>query len=132
MAAYTDGYLSVAGTDLSSFVQQLDISEGAETNDDTVMGDTYRTAEGALFTRVVSATLKQSYASGGPHETLKGLKGTTVTVITGTSTTPSATEPHDSQSMVVTVYDRQFGSVGDLEQCRVSFVAAGDVSEVTS
>jgi len=133
MATYDNAYFSFAGTDLSSYVKSLDVRESAEANDDTVMGDSTRSAEGGLLNRSVSVLMVQNYASGGPNDTISGTVGTVVSIITAhDGSTPTTTNPHTTQSMLVTAYDPQFGEVGGQEQARVELVAAGEASTATA
>ena len=135
MATYDNAYISVAGTDLSSYLTQLDISEGAEMIDDTVMGDSTRSQAAGLNTRTVTAVFIQDYGSATVHETISAVVGPdlTASVITAhNGATPSATNPTTTQTMVVSEYQPQAGSVGEQHFARVTFVAAGDSTEATA
>lgn len=134
MAASDNFYVSIAGTDLSTYLMSQDVSAGAETNDDTTMGATYRTQESSLRNRAATFTFKQIYASGGPHDTLNAIEGTEVAVITAhDGSTPSTTNPVTTQTMTCVEYlEITPTSVGDLEMCRVSFVSAGAPAVATS
>lgn len=133
MATYDNAYLSVNGVDLSSYLQTIEIEHTIETNDDTTMGNSYRSADAGLKTRVITATLVQNYASGGPDDTLNALFGTTTTVVTAhDGSTASATNPTETQTMLCTEYREHSGTAGDLELCRVTFIQAGNVTRATS
>ena len=133
MATNNDKYISINGTDLSTHGRSVTFNAGAETVDDSAFGDNTRSAAGSLKSGSFTAEFNQSFASGGPHATLNGIVGTTVTVIHGPAgSTASATNPHQSQSFTITEYDAFSGTVGDQQICTVAGVAAGDLSYVTS
>lgn len=133
MATNNDKYISINGTDLTSFGRSVEFTAGVETVDDTAFGDSTRSAAGSLKTGSFTAEFNQSFASGGPHLTLNGIVGTVVTVVHGPNgATAGATNPHQTQSFVITEYNAFSGTVGDQQICTVAGVAAGDLSYVTA
>ena len=129
---WTKGFLSVGGTDLSAYVRSLAISEDIEAQDNTSMGDTFRSATPGLKSFAVEAELNQS--SSSVDAIIAAVLGSTTAVIVRRSSTgaQAAGNPQWSGSMLVTSYTPHQGAVGDVDSCTVSFVGAGTVTRSIS
>lgn len=133
MALFNDAYLSVGGTDLSAYLETVSVQESVETLDDTVMGDSTRSAEAGLNVRTLSAVFKHVNASGGPTQTLYDQVGNTLSVIYGAAgSTGSANNPVTTQTMLLESYEPVQGTVGDQQLVRAQFVSAGEASVAVS
>ena len=77
---WTTLYLSVGGTDISSYVESFEWSEGVEIQDDTTFGKTYRVRKTGLKDWSAQVTLHQDWAAGLLDAIIAPLNGTTVAV----------------------------------------------------
>ncbi|MGH2710618.1 MAG: radical SAM protein [Actinomycetota bacterium] len=132
--AFTDGFVSVNGVDLSDHVAQISISTEAADLDDTAMGDTYHSRIGGLKDWSVTLQFHQDFAAGEVDATLFPLLGTTTAVIIrpDNSDGVSATNPNYSGSVLVNDYKPLDGSVGDLAGVSVTWPGAGTLTRATA
>lgn len=126
---WRDAFLSVNGTDLSDYVQEVTMNYGAEMLDATVMGDDTRVNKGGLKNWSFDVTFKQILTAGGPEQTLFSLVGTTAEVVIK-PTNAATTDSNPSYTGVATVenYSPGGGAVGVLHQASATFSNAGTLA----
>ena len=73
--------ISIGGTDLSDHCIKIDIDDGVVEKDGVVFQDTAEHVQGGLESWTFTATLRQDYAAGKTHETLRALINTNVALI---------------------------------------------------
>ena len=129
----TDYSVVVNSVDLSDHVRQVTLDYGVEEQDDTVMGDTTRSAAGGLKTWGISIEFLQNFAASEVDATLFSLVGTTTTItLQPTSAAVSATNPSFSGTALITAYGPMASSVGDQAAVTMTAVAAGALTRATS
>ena len=131
--AFTDAKVTVNSVDLSTYVRQVTINVSADEQDDTAMGDTFRSRIGGLKDWSVNLEFNQDFAAGAVDATLWPLLGTTTTVtVKATSAANSATNPQYSGSVLVSQVNPLTNGVGDLATTSVTWNGAGTLSRLTS
>ena len=131
--ALTDAKVTVGGTDLSTYVRQVTINVTADEQDDTAMGDTFRSRIAGLKDWSVNLEFNNDFAAGAVDATLWPLLGTTTTVtVKATSAANSATNPQYSGSVLVSQVNPLTNGVGDLATTSVTWNGAGTLSRLTS
>jgi hypothetical protein len=129
----TDAVVTVNAVDLSDWVTSVSISVEVDEQEDTAMGDTYRSRLGGLKDWTLDLEFNQDFASSAVDQTVWSLVGTTTAVsVKSTSGATSATNPIYSGNVLVTEYSPVDGSVGDLATTSVSWPGAGTLSRATS
>ena len=131
MAIYRNAHFTFAGTDLSTFVRSLSLNTGQEVQDSTAMGATARINAAGLDTWTVEVEFNQSYASGGPDETLRSASSGTIE-IRPDSGSVSATNPSYTGTAIIAEYVPQAGPVGNQHTCTLSLVAGTALTIATS
>lgn len=130
---FTDAVVTVNSVDLSDYVRSATLTVEADVQEDTAMGDTYRSKLGGLKDWTLELELNQDFAASAVDATLWPLLGTTTTVkIKATSSTTSATNPEYSGTALLSEYPPFDGSVGDLATTSVTFEGAGTLSKATT
>ncbi|HEY9416721.1 MAG TPA: hypothetical protein VIQ30_18355 [Pseudonocardia sp.] len=131
--ALTDAKVTVGGTDLSTYVRQVTINVTADEQDDTAMGDTFRSRIAGLKDWSVNLEFNNDFAAGAVDATLWPLLGTTTTVtVKATSAANSATNPQYSGSVLVSQVNPLTNGVGDLATTSITWSGAGTLSRLTS
>ncbi len=118
----------VNAVDLSAWTVSIGISDGKEEHDVTVFQNTARSFIGGLNTPEVKATFRQDFAAGGPHETLRGIVGTSVAVIVRYDGTAirSGTNPEWAYTGVLLAYEPfGAGAHGAVPEFEVTFRPTG-------
>lgn len=133
---FKDGTLSIGGTDLSDRTVSATLNLGAETPDNTSMGNNTRTVvAGGLKTVGFSATLLQDFASSQTDATIWTAynAGTaTAIVLKPTSGAVSATNPSYSGNFIISEYTPIQGNVGDVSMVNITAVPTGDITRATA
>ena len=130
---FTDARFECNSVDLSDHVKTATLDIGAETQDDTVMGDDTRSVAGGLKTWSMSIEFLQDYASAKVDATVFPLLGTTTTIkLRPVDTTVSGTNPEYNGTAVLESYTPMGGSVGDMATAAATWVAAGSLTRSTS
>ena len=130
---FTDGFVQINSVDLSDHVKSVVLDTGAETQDDTVMGDDTRSSAGGLSTWGVEVELLQDYAGSSVDATISPIISTVVPIeIRPTSSAASATNPKWTGNGLISSYNPVGGSVGDQAMASVSITAAGTLTRATS
>lgn len=130
---FTDGFLSVAGTDLSDHVTSITLDTGVEAQDKTAMGDSSRQSIAGLSTWSVTAEIQQDFAAGELDAIIAALTNNEAAlVIRPTSSAVGTTNPEWTGTGLLTSYNPISGAVGDLAMASVTFEAASDLARATS
>lgn len=131
--AFTDGFVSFGGTDISDYVKSVTLDYAAEMLDETAMGDTTRTMIGGLKTWSASLEMNQDFADGLIDEILFPLVGTTGTLIVRpTSSGVGPSNPNYTGTGIIENYSPFGNSVGDLASTSITIQSAGALSRATS
>lgn len=131
MTVLNNAYVSIGGTNLSAYVQSLDLTYEAETVDDTAMGDVFRSAAGSLKSWTANITFHENIANVNAN--LFAAVGTTVAVeFRQVNTTVSSSNPKYTGTALLTSLQLFGQSVGDQHTVPASLVAASDLTRATS
>ena len=126
---WRDAFLSVNGTDLSAYVQEVTLNYSAEQLDATVMGDDTRVNKGGLKNWSIDATFKQILTAGGPEQTLFSLVGTSAEIVVKpTNAATTASNPSYTGVGSLESYSPGGGAVGVLHQASATFQNAGTLA----
>ena len=129
-----DAFVSVAGVDLSSYVQSVTVEYAVEPIGVDAMGSNGHLFISGLQNNSVAITFNQDFAATKVAATLDGQigLGTTAIVIKPTSAATSATNPSYSIANAFLAGTQPVaGSVGDLAQMSASF-QGGTMTKATS
>lgn len=131
--AFTDGFVSLGGTDISDYVTSITLDYAAEMLDETAMGDTTRIMKGGLKNWSVNLEMNQDFADNLIDEILFPLVGTTTTVIVRpTSSAVGAANPNYTGTGIIENYSPFGNGVGDLAKTSITIQSAGALSRATS
>lgn len=129
----TDAVVTVNAVDLSDFVTSVTISIEVDDQEDTAMGDSYRSRVPGLKEFSVDIDFNTDFAASAVDATIWPLVGTvTAVTVKPTSAATAATNPLYSGNVLVTEYSPLDGGVGDLSTTSVSWPSAGALSRATS
>jgi len=129
----TDASITVNSVDLSDWVTSVTISVEVDEQEDTAMGDTYRSRLGGLKDWTLDLDFNADFAASAIDQTIWPLLGTnTAVVIKPTSAAVGSTNPTYSGSVLVTEYSPVDGGVGDLATTSVSWPGNGTLTRATS
>ena len=129
-----DAFVSVAGVDLSSYVQSVSVEYAVEPIGVDSMGSNGHLFISGLQNNSVAITFNQDFAATKVAATLDGQigLGTTTVVIKPTSAATSATNPsYTIANAFLAGTQPVAGSVGDLAQMSASF-QGGTMTKATS
>lgn len=122
----TDAYVSLGGTNVSTYVKGVTFTRDVEVQDDTTMGMTFRSNLPGLQNWNLQIEFRSDYADNLLDEILDGLIGTVFTVaLRADNTTISAGNPEWQAYGTITSWQILGGSVGDLAMSPVTIVPAG-------
>jgi hypothetical protein len=131
--AAIDYKISVAGTDLSTNLNSVELSQEADDLETTAFGQNFRTRIGGLKTGSVTLNFMQDFGAGSVDTTLNPLLGTIATVIIqSASGTVSSTQPKYTAECLVTQYSPFASSVGDIATLSVTWPTTGTITRGTS
>lgn len=129
----TDADVTVNAVNLSDWVTSVTLSIEVDDQEDTAMGDTYRSRVGGLKEWTMDIDFNADFAASAIDQTIWPLLGTSVAVtVKPTSDTASATNPSYSGNVLITEYSPIDGDVGDLATTSVSWPGNGALSRSTS
>lgn len=129
----TDAFVSLGGTDVSTYVRSVRLPLEVETLDDTTMGDTTRINKGGLKSWTCEIEWQQDFADNLIDEILFGLVGTTFTLIVRpTSSAVGTSNPNYTGTGLLSSYQPFGQSVGDLATATTTIVSAGTLSRATA
>jgi hypothetical protein len=128
-----DASVVINSVDLSDRVSSVTLSVEVDEQEDTAMGDTYRSRIGGLRDWSVDIEFHQDFGSSEVDDTIWPLVGTVAPiVIKPTSGAVSSTNPSYSGNVLVTEYSPIDGGVGDLATTSVSWPGSGPLTRATS
>jgi hypothetical protein len=128
----TDYKVTVAGTNLSTFLNQVELALESDDVETTAFGGTFRERIGGLKSGSLTLQFMQDFAASAVDATLFPLFNTLATVvITPTSGTVTATNPSYTAVCLVNQYTPHASSVGDLATFSVTWPTSGTVSRGT-
>jgi hypothetical protein len=131
--AATDHKITINGTDFSTSLNSVELSQEADDIETTAFGSSWRTRIGGLKQASLTLNFMQDFAAGSVDATLNPLLGSIATVvITGTSGTVTSTNPSYSMTALVTQYSPFASSVGDIATLSVSWPVTGSVTRATA
>jgi hypothetical protein len=131
--AATDHKITINGTDFSTSLNSVELSQEADDIETTAFGSSWRTRIGGLKQASLTLNFMQDFAAGSVDATLNPLLGSIATVvIVGTSGTVTATNPSYTMTALVTQYSPFASSVGDIATLSVSWPVTGSVTRATA
>jgi hypothetical protein len=131
--AATDYFVSINGTDFSTNLNSVELSQEADDLETTAFGSSWRTRIGGLKQASLTLNFMQDFGAGSVDATLNPLLGQIATVIIKpTSGTVSATNPTYTMTALVTQYSPFASSVGDIATLSVTWPVSGSVVRGTS
>lgn len=131
--AFTNGFLSINGVDLSTHVKSMSLTSSRELLDSTSMGDSSRERLGGLADWSVSVEFFQDYAASAVDATIAPIVGTVVTVVVkAVNAATSATNPSYTGSGIIDSYLAVGGSVGEVAMAPITIQGAGAIARATA
>ena len=126
--AATDYKVTINGTNLSTFLNQVELSLESDSLETTAFGGTFRESIGGLKSGSLTLQFMQDFGAGAVDATLFPLFNTLATVvITPTSGTVTATNPSYTAVCLANQYSPANASVGDLATLQISWPTSGTV-----
>lgn len=111
----TASYITIGGTDMSSWFTDLTLDASYEAVDDTAFGDTFRSRVIGLQDGSISGTFHMDYAAAATYATISALIGTAAAfVVKKDSGATATTNPSFSFSALITDWKYIDTSVGSL------------------
>lgn len=123
----TDAKVTVGGTNISDHIREVDIQMNVEDVDLTAMGGTSRAHGAGLRDDRMTFTAYQDFASSSLDSVMSPLLGSSTgatIVVTGTSSSPSATNPSYTMVGVLFEYHPLQGEVGAASMTPLVFLPA--------
>ena len=126
--------ITIAGTDISDHVKEVDVDDGREEFDDTVMSHTAKSTTGGLPNPSITLKNIQDYGAGKTHELFKAaVNVSTAVVVRVTSSARSGTNPEFQLIGKILQYKPIAGQAGKFQEPSVKFVSTGTpMSTVTT
>jgi hypothetical protein len=131
--AATDYDVKINGSDFSTTLNSVELSQEADDLETTAFGSSWRTRIGGLKQASLTLNFMQDFAAGSVDATLNPLLGSIATVvIKPTSGTVTATNPTYTMTALVTQYSPFASSVGDIATLSVTWPVSGSVVRGTA
>ena len=131
--AATDYKITVAGINLSTSLNSVELALESDDLETTAFGTTFRERIGGLKTGSLTLQFMQDFAAGAVDATLFPLFNTLATVvIVPTSGTVSATNPSYTAVCLANSYTPFASSVGDIATLSVTWPTSGTVTRATA
>ena len=131
--AATDYFVSINGSDFSTNLNSVELSQEADDLETTAFGSSWRTRIGGLKQASLTLNFMQDFGAGSVDATLNPLLGSIATVvIKPTSGTVTSTNPTYTMTALVTQYSPFASSVGDIATLSVTWPVSGSVVRGTS
>ena len=131
--AATDYFVSINGSDFSTNLNSVELSQEADDLETTAFGSSWRTRIGGLKQASLTLNFMQDFGAGSVDATLNPLLGSIATVvIKPTSGTVTSTNPTYTMTALVTQYSPFASSVGDISTLSVTFPISGTVTRATA
>ena len=129
----TDVVTTIAGTDYSANINQVEISVSADSVETTSFGNDWRTEVSGLKSGSFTVAFHNDYAAAGIDSSLWNLFGTQATVVVKPAgTAVSASNPSYTFLVNVNNLTPIAGSVGDLATQNVTWPISGEVARATA
>lgn len=129
----TDVSVTINSVDLSDWVTSVTLSVEVDDQEDTAMGDTYRSRIGGLKSFKLDIDFNADFGASAVDQTIWPLLGTSTTfIVKPTSGANSTTNPAYSGSVLVTEYTPIDGGVGDLATTSVSWPGTTTLARATA
>lgn len=131
--AATDYYVTINGTDFSTSLNSVELSQEADDLETTAFGSSWRTRIGGLKQASLTLNFMQDFAAGSVDATLNPLLGSIATVvIKPTSSSVGTANPSYTMTCLVTQYSPFASSVGDVATLSVTWPVSGSVVRATA
>lgn len=118
----TDARVEINATNVSDFVQSVELPIEFEALEDTAMGDTARSRIGGLQDSSISITYIQDFAQGAIDETIFPLLNSVVTIkVRPTSNAVSSSNPEYVGDYLINQWQPLANSVGELATSEVEW-----------
>lgn len=131
--ALTDAYLTLNATNLSTYVQSIELNVDVEDLDTTTMGNTAKKHQGGLRSGSLTINFVQDFAVGALDATLWPLLGTVVNFeVRPTSGAVSTSNPKYTGQVLVSQWNPVSNGVGELATVSVTFPTSGPVTRATA
>lgn len=131
--AATDYKVTINGTNLSTFLNSVELALESDDLETTAFGGTFRERIGGLKTGSVTFQFLQDFAAGSVDATLFPLYNTIATVvIVPTSGTVTTTNPSYTAQCLVNSYTPHSAAVGDIATLSVTWPTTGTVTRATA
>lgn len=130
----TNGFISVGGTDLSSHARRITVDFTADEQEDTAMGDSWRSRKMGLKDVSVSVDWNQDFAASQLDATLWPLFGTddVAVIVRKDAGSVAATNPQYSGNIGMSQYTPVNGDVGSVHQFSTTWPGTGTWTRATS
>lgn len=130
----TNANVTLAGTDISSYVKQVTLTSSVNEVETTAFGSTARTRVAGLTDNKVQLDIHQDYAAGAVEPLVYPLiGGTAVTmVVKPNGSATSTANPSYTFSVLVTEWTPVNGAVGDLATASVTWPVSGAITKALS
>jgi hypothetical protein len=129
----TDYKIVVAGTNLSTSLNSVELALESDQLETTAFGTTFRESIGGLKSGSLTLQFMQDFAAASVDATLFPLFNTLATVvIVPTSSTVSATNPSYTAVCLANSYTPFASSVGDIATLSVTWPTSGTVTRATA
>lgn len=132
---FTDGYVAIAGTNLSAKITSVTLHTAYDVIDTTAMGSTAKARIAGLADNNMTLEFNQDFAAGtaGVEAVIYPLLGTAATFeIRATSSAASTTNPKYTGSVLISEWSPLDGKVGDLATVSVSWPISGAITKANS
>ncbi len=126
VTVFTDGFITVAGVNLSNRCTEIKVDDGYNEVDVKAMSNTAENTAVGLRKQSIGASFLQDYAAANVHETLQAALGTAITVLVRpTSAANSSTNRQWTASLLLAAYNPIGAKVGDKYVVTVTFKTQG-------
>ena len=130
--AATDYKITVAGVNLSTSLNSVELALESDSLETTAFGGTFRESIGGLKSGSLTLQFMQDFGAGSVDATLFPLYNTLATVvIVPTSGTVTSTNPSYTATCLVNSYSPFASSVGDIATFSVTWPTSGTVTRGT-
>jgi len=122
-------YFSYNTVDMTNYVRSITFTAESETQDDTAMGDNWRSVVGGLKNGTIDVEFNADFDTTAVDDTLWAVLGTSAAFeIRPTTSAVGVTNPKWSGVGLITNYTPVTGTVGDLATHTVSIVCKTTVA----
>lgn len=129
---FTDGYVSLGGTEISSYIKSATLSHETAALDDTTFGDDTTSNKPGLHNWSLSIEPLSDFADNLLDEILWNLKGTSFAIeMRPVNTTVSANNPKYTAYGMITSHQLMGGSVGELSMSPIQIVPSKGSNSAT-